>query len=279
MDKEIVLITGTSSGFGFMTALHLAEKGYYVIATMRNMNKKELLLSEAKYKRVEKNIEVHKLDVKNHTQILGLKQYIINEFGRLDLLINNAGYCLGGMTEFANTREWEDQLNTNVLSVVAVSKAFIGMMRRNRKGKIINIGSISGRFGFPGMAAYTTSKFALSGFSESLRLELAPFNIKVSLIEAGSFKTNIWEKSLTKVEFNQEQDYEPYMKFIYNSAKQTANTADNPMKVVQLIEKICKSKKPKFRYQIGKGVKTMLLIKLVFPWSLIEWVVIKRMKK
>lgn len=278
MNKEIILITGASSGFGYLASLHLAEKGYFVIATMRDLSKKELLLSEAKKRNVFDYIDVLQLDVTNSDEILEVKEFIENKYNRLDILINNAGYCLGGMTEFLDLNDWEQQLQTNVLSVVAITQSFIPMMRARRKGKIINIGSVSGCFGFPGMGAYVTSKFALSGFSESLRLELKPFNIDVSIVEAGSFKTKIWEKSLGTVELKLHQDYEKMMQFVYNEAIQSANNAEEPEKVIQLIEKICMSEKPRFRYKVGKGVKLMTFLKGILPWSLIEGMILKKLK-
>lgn len=278
MDKETVLITGTSSGFGFLAAIHLAKKGYFVIATMRDMSKKELLLTEAKKRNVTNNIEVLSLDVNNSNDIFEVKKHIETQYGKLDILINNAGFCLGGMTEFANLHEWKHQFDTNVLSVVAVTQAFIPMMRERRKGRIINIGSISGRFGFPGMGAYATSKFALSGLSESLRLELMPFNIHVSIIEAGSFKTNIWDKSLENVELKLHKDYDNFIQFIYKEAKQTAEQAEDPKEVILLIEKICRSKKPRLRYLVGKGVKLMVFLKAILPWSFIEAMFLRKFK-
>jgi NAD(P)-dependent dehydrogenase (short-subunit alcohol dehydrogenase family) len=279
MDKKIVLITGASSGFGFLTTIHLAIRGYFVIATMRDLTKKENLLVEARKRNIVDNIEVLQLDVTNKDDIFKVKNHIESKYGKLDILINNAGYCLGGLIEYANMDEWEQQINTNVLSVVAVTKAFIPMMRKRRCGNVINIGSVSGHFGFPGMGAYVTSKFALSGFSESLRLELAPFDIHVSIIEASSFKTNIWDKSLENVNLDCDVDYKSYIHFVYEQAKHTASTADDPQKIVQLIEKICRSKKPRLRYPIGKSAKKLILAKTILPWSIIERVVLRKLKK
>lgn len=279
MDKKLVVITGTSSGFGFLLALALATQGYYVIATMRDMTKKKRLLSEAKKQNIS-NLEVVQLDVTNSQQIEELKNYIETSFGNIDVLVNNAGYCAGGMTEHISMDEWIAQFETNVFSVVAITKAFLPMMRKQKRGKIVNIGSISGRFGFPAMGAYASSKWALAGFSESLRLELLPFNIYVSLVEAGSFQTDIWGKSLQNVQIKPEQEeYKEYLQFIYHSAQQTANQAEDPQKVIHLIKKICDAKKPKLRYQVGKGVKLQIALKTVLPWSAIETVFIKKIRK
>ncbi|MDQ0257916.1 short-subunit dehydrogenase [Evansella vedderi] len=270
MEKEIVLITGTSSGFGLLSAIELAKNDFFVIATMRDLNKKDNLLAVAEKMGVQDKIEIFKLDVTKVEEISSLREEVIKNYGKIDILINNAGYCQGGLTEILEQEAWKEQFETNFFSVVNLTKAFLPIMRKRKKGKIINIGSISGRVGFPGIAPYAASKFALEGFSESLRLELMPFNIKVSIVEAGSFKTEIWQKGLENVHTVKEKEYKPIINAIYNSAKQTAKTADDPSKVIQLIVNICRSERPKLRYPIGKGISSFIIVKNLLPWALIE---------
>ncbi|MBU9710183.1 SDR family oxidoreductase [Evansella tamaricis] len=278
MEREIVLITGTSSGFGYLTSVELAKKGYYVIATMRDLRNKNLLHSKMIDHNLVDNMEIFELDVTKDHQILKLQEYIMNKFGKIDILINNAGYCLGGISEYIASDEWRKQFDTNFFSVITLTNALMPMMRERRKGKIINIGSISGRFGFPGMAPYSSSKFALEGYSESLRLELIPFNVHVSIIEAGSFKTNIWEKGLANVIETNHKDYNELVQTIQENAEKTAKTAATPDAVIQLITKICSSHKPKLRYQIGKGVKSSIFARSILPWSVMEWIIKKQLK-
>lgn len=267
--KKVVLITGASSGFGLLASLQLAKNSYFVIATMRDMTKLHVLKDLAIEMSVIENIKILQMDVVNENQIEEVKQFIQTHYGQLDILINNAGYSLGGLTEFLEIKDWKEQLDTNLFGVIAVTKAFLPLMRHRRSGKIINLGSISGRFGFPGLGPYVTSKFALSGFSESLRLELLPFNISVSLIEAGSFKTDIWRKSLSNIALHEDNDYS-YLKNIYQTATETAENAADPGEVIKLILKISYAKKPKFRYQVGTGVRRMIFFKSILPWSVIE---------
>ncbi|MBU9721225.1 MULTISPECIES: SDR family oxidoreductase [Bacillaceae] len=275
--KQIVLITGASSGFGHLAALELAEKGYHVLATMRDSNKMQDLYRVAKTQNLASNIDIINLDVTDSSQINKMKEYIDDNYGTVDILINNAGYSLGGITEFIDMEEWELQMQTNIIGVIAITKAVLPLMRERRSGKIINIGSISGRLGFPGMAPYVTSKFALEGFSESLRLELLPFNIKVSIIEAGSYKTNIWEKGLRNVKIVDHPDYSQFFDKIKDNAQRTAYTASDPMEVIKLLVKICSNENPKLRYQVGKGVKLLILLKSILPWNIIERIIHRKL--
>ncbi|RNA70133.1 SDR family oxidoreductase [Alteribacter keqinensis] len=276
LDRQVAVITGTSSGFGYLTALALAERGYCVVGTVRDEESKQRLLREAESRGCGDCLAVLPLDVTDSRQVNDVRDEVKKRYGKVDVLINNAGYSLGGMTELVDMNEWRGQIETNVLGVVGITKAFLPMMRERRKGKIINLGSISGRFGFPGLAPYVTSKHALGGFSESLRLELLPFGIYVSLIEAGSFKTRIWEKGMANVTV--EKDYEQYISKLYVNAEKTVEKAADPLDVVKLIERICGAEKPKFRYQVGKGVGLGIWLKSVLPWAVIEWAVKRKMK-
>ena len=116
----------------------------------------------------------------------------MEDFGKVDVLINNAGYAGAGFVEEVSMEEYRKQFETNVFGVLAVTKAFLPLMRKQGQGCIINISSISGKVAFPGLSPYIASKHAIEGWSESLRLEMQPFGVKVVLIEPGSYKTNIW---------------------------------------------------------------------------------------
>ncbi|WP_216828561.1 SDR family oxidoreductase [Alkalihalobacterium elongatum] len=278
MSKEIVLITGTNSGFGYLSTLKLASQGYTVIATMRNLSKQTALRSEVKQKKLTDRIEILPLDVTNQEHIEQVQQYVERQYGKIDILINNAGYSTGGITELLDLEEWKAQFETNLFGVIAVTKAFLPMMRERRQGKIINIGSISGHVGFPGLGPYVSSKFALSGFSESLRLELLPFNIHVSIVEPGSYKTDIWEKALSKINLTTESEYDEFLQKIYAEAKRSGEQAACPDEVIEVITNICRSKNPKFRYPVGKGIRSVIFMKNILPWSWFEAIVRRKMK-
>ncbi|MBM7650211.1 NAD(P)-dependent dehydrogenase (short-subunit alcohol dehydrogenase family) [Bacillus ectoiniformans] len=279
MSKKVAFITGASSGFGFLTAIELAKAGIFVIATIRNVHAKDLLLTEARKHNVEENIEVLQLDVTNHQQLEHVKDHVLSIYTSIDYLINNAGYSVGGLAEDLSVEDYKQQFETNLFGVIAVTKAFLPLMRKQRRGKIINIGSISGSFGFPGLTPYVSSKFALKGYSEALRLELLPFHVYVSLIEAGSYKTNIWNKGLKGINLNVDDDYKPIMEMAYNGSIYARDNSEDPMEVVQLIKKIIFTPKPALYYPVGKGVKKMQFLKKILPWSIIEKIVRKKIKK
>lgn len=277
MNKEIVLITGTNSGFGLLTTLELAKNEYFVIATMRNLDNQHELIDKAKQLKIEHLIEILPLDVTNEQEIHSIIHYIDNHYGQIDILINNAGFCLGGMCELVAITDWKKQFETNFFGVVHLTQKVIPYMRKQKKGKIINIGSISGRFGFPGLGPYVASKHALEGYSESLRTELLPFEISVSIIEAGSYNTNIWKKALNEQRLETNEDYRELMKVIYDEATKTAENADDPKEVIKTILKICQTKKPKLRYIVGKGTKQMIFLKNILPWSMLEKLIQKKL--
>ncbi|MCU9613525.1 SDR family oxidoreductase [Caldibacillus lycopersici] len=272
---KTVLITGTSSGFGMLTTLALAKAGYQVIATMRDLDKRYDLQSIAKRERVDSLIHFVKLDVTNQQHIATVPREIEERFGKLDILINNAGYCHAGFFEELEATDWHNQFATNVFGPIQVTKNFLPLLQKGGGGKLIMMSSISGFFGFPGLSPYTSSKFALEGLSESLRLELRPANIWVSLVEPASYQTKIWEKGLENI--NIEADRPDYQNNILNEAMKSKNGGANPQEVAQLIVKICGMEKPKFRYPVGKGARSLSVFKRIFPWSWIEGIVKKKL--
>ena len=153
-------------------------------------------------------------------------------------------------------------------------------MRRQTHGKIINVSSISGKMGFPGLSPYVASKYALEGWSESLRLEVKPFGIDVSLIEPGSYNTNIWEvgQKLAEATSESESPYKEYMKKIEQHIHNGSEGFGDPKDVAEKIVSIAQSQHPTLRYPIGKGVKLMVLIKNILPWKWWEFLILRRFK-
>lgn len=280
MDKKIAVITGASSGFGLLTTLELAKKDYLVIATMRNLNKQEDLMSQATKLNLQQNITVQQLDVTDQNSIHNFQLYI-KEINRVDLLINNAGYANGGFVEEIPVEEYRKQFETNLFGAISITQLVLPYMREQKSGKIINISSISGQVGFPGLSPYVSSKYALEGWSESLRLEVKPFGIDVVLVEPGSYNTNIWEvgKQLATNQSETTSPYKEYMDKIQKHINSGSDTFGNPIDVSNKIVEIAESKRTNLRYPIGKGVKFMIFAKRILPWRLWEYLVLRTFKK
>ncbi|WP_018766026.1 oxidoreductase [Bacillus sp. 105MF] len=278
--SKIVIITGASSGFGFLTALELAKKDYFVIATMRNLNKQTELLSQAAALHLQQNIKIHQLDVTDQKSIHAF-QLFLKELNQVDILVNNAGYASGGFIEEIPVEEYRRQFETNVFGAISITQIVLPYMRKQKSGKIINVSSISGQVGFPGLSPYVSSKYALEGWSESLLLEVKPYGIDVSLIEPGSYNTNIWEvgKELAENYSESTSPYKAYMDKIQNHINNGSDTFGNPVDVARKIVAIAEAKNATLRYPIGKGVKLMIVAKKILPWRVWEFLVLRSFKK
>jgi len=178
-DQKIVLITGASSGVGQSTARLLSKEGHGVFGTCRNPARAEAIPS----------VEMLALDVCSDESVVACVKAVAARAGRIDVLVNNAAYELSGAAEEISLAEAKAQFETNFFGVIRMVKAVLPIMRRQKQGQIINIGSLAGVSSIPFMGFYSASKFALEGFTEALRLEVEPFNIHVSLTEAGFLKT------------------------------------------------------------------------------------------
>ncbi|MBK5474260.1 SDR family oxidoreductase [Bacillus sp. TH19] len=280
MNKKIAIITGASSGFGLLTTLELAKKDYFVIATMRNLEKQIDLISQATKLELQQNIKVQQLDVTDQGSIHNF-QLFLNEINRIDILINNAGYANGGFVEEIPVEEYRKQFETNLFGAISITQLVLPYMREQKNGKIINISSISGQVGFPGLSPYVSSKYALEGWSESLRLEVKPFGIDVALLEPGSYNTNIWEvgKQLAENQSDTTSPYKEYMDKIQKHINNGNDTLGNPMDVANKLVEIAEARRTTLRYPIGKGVKFMIFAKKVLPWRLWEFLVLRSFKK
>ena len=273
---SVALITGCSSGFGMLSAARLAAAGHTVYASMRNLQKKEALLVEVESRGGE--VKLLKLDVTDNTTIDDAINTIESERGRLDILINNAGYGLGGFFEDISEREFRDQMETNFFGVLKMTRRALPLMRRSTTDhgnvKIINISSAQGRAPIPGLGAYGTSKWALEGFSEALYHELAPFGIRVVIVEPGSYRTEIFTSNAHVAE-QADNQVSPYARFSVALRRKietmtkggSVGMGDNPEVVAELIEKIVTSRSPKLRYVVGRQARIRILLRAVLPMN------------
>jgi NAD(P)-dependent dehydrogenase (short-subunit alcohol dehydrogenase family) len=188
-EKSVALITGSSSGIGFETALLLARNGFHTYASMRNLEKSRNIIEIAN--RDELPLQVIQLDVDDDKSVKDAIYKIESEQGRIDVVVNNAGYLLIGPLEELSIREFKEQFETNFFGAIRVIKEVLPMMRKQRAGTIVNISSLAGRIGPPLNSPYVSSKFALEGLSESMAYEIEQFGIKVVLVEPGYIKTNV----------------------------------------------------------------------------------------
>ncbi|WP_332697718.1 SDR family oxidoreductase [Halalkalibacter lacteus] len=278
--KQTAIITGASSGFGLLTAIEFAKRGYHVLATMRFVEKAAQFNTLVDDKNLLKRIEAFPLDVTDSSSISALKKKV-ESIERVDVLVNNAGFAIGGFAEEVDIEEYRRQFETNVLGVMAVSQTVLPIMRKQRTGTILNMSSVSGKIAFPGLSPYAASKHALEGYTESLRLEMKPFGIQVALVEPGSYKTNIWTSGMKVSErsLGENSPYYDYMRTITDTLESGKNKHGDPKEVAMLVCDLASVKNLKqLRYPIGRGLKMTLLIKKWLPWQLWEKVVLKKLK-
>ncbi|MBW4083124.1 SDR family oxidoreductase [Paenibacillus sp. S150] len=276
---KIALITGASSGFGLLTALALARKGYRVAATMRDLSRQGELLRQAGEAGVADRLHVMTLDVTDPASIKSAASTIMEIFGRIDVLVNNAGFAVGGFVEDVAMEEWRRQMDTNFFGLIGVTQAVLPIMRGQREGLIVNVSSVSGLTGFPGYAPYAASKYAVEGFSESLRQELLPFGIRVVLVEPASFRTPIWGKGIEGMHSSAGSPYQEQLAEVLRYSRRSAETAPEPDRVAELIARITAMKAPRLRYPVGKGSRLLVIGKTLLPWKVFEGIVAKSLKR
>lgn len=275
---KMALITGASSGFGLLTALTLAARGWRVVATMRDLGRSVELERRAEEAGLLKAIDCRRLDVTDEEAVRSVVAQAVLDYGAIDLLVNNAGYALGGYVEDVPLQEWRNQLDTNFFGTVAVTRAALPAMRERGRGMIINIGSVSGRAAFPGYGPYAASKFALEGFSESLRHELAPFGVKVVILEPGSYRTSIWEKGLAGIIRPEHSAYSRQLDAVLKYSGKSAQTAPDPQEVADLVAKVADMASPRLRYTLGQGSRLLLWGRALLPWKWFERIVAAALK-
>jgi NAD(P)-dependent dehydrogenase (short-subunit alcohol dehydrogenase family) len=186
-DQKVAVVTGSSSGIGFETSLALARNGYLTYATMRNLQKSKALEGIARDENL--SLKTIEMDVDCDLSVKNAIDGIIDESGRIDVLVNNAGFGLFGSLEDLEMEEIKRQYETNVFGVIRVTKNVLPTMRLRQNGIIVNISSIAGLAGIPSQTIYCGTKFAVEGLSESLSFEVEPFGIKVIVVEPGVINT------------------------------------------------------------------------------------------
>lgn len=258
MQTKTVFITGASSGIGKATALFFQKKGWNVVATLRNPEREKELA-------VLPNILLLKLDVCDELSISLAVEKAVKHFGKIDVLVNNAGYGSLGSFESATQEQLKSQFETNVLGLMAMTRNILSHFRSNKSGVIINIASIAGRLGFPMFSVYNSTKFAVEGFSESLRFELESFGIKVKLVEPGPIKTDFYTRSMDLFDTESIDEYKDLVKNVTETMVQSGLKAQGPELVAKTIFKAATSNTKKLRYPVGGGAPAMMIARWILP--------------
>ena len=247
---QSIVITGASSGIGKATAKYFAEQGWKVAATMRNPEK-ETELTEID------NVSIYQLDVSDPASIANAAQQIISDFGKVDALLNNAGYGSYGILEATPEEKIRRQFDVNVVGLLLVTQAFLPNMRENGAGVIVNVSSVGGKVTFPLGTLYHGSKWAVEGLSEALSYELATVGIKVKIVEPGGVKTNF---STTSFDLNIEGSPEAYGPLVeqFVAAVQTVVIPSEASDIAEVIYGAVTDGTDQLRYIAGADAEQLI---------------------
>lgn len=251
--QKTILITGASSGIGRATAELFHQKGWNVVATMRTPEKEEALTKLD-------NVLVTKLDVQDVVSIENAVQQTIDKYGKIDVLLNNAGYGLAGSFESMSEETMKRQFEVNVLGLFSVTQAVLPHMRKEKDGMIINISSVGGRMTFPLFSLYHATKFAVEGFSESLQYEMEQIGVKVKIVEPGSVKTEFAGRSM---DFQHNEELTEYKELIEKvvggfEARRAEGAGSTPDMTAAIIYGAATDGKDQLRYRAGEDAEQLL---------------------
>jgi NADP-dependent 3-hydroxy acid dehydrogenase YdfG len=249
--KQTILITGASSGIGKETVKHFHSKGWNVIATMRNPdNEKELTTLDG--------VLVTKLDVLDLASINSAVQQGIQQFGKIDVLLNNAGYGAYGTLESFSRENIVRQFDTNVIGLLDVTKAVLPHFRQNKSGIIINISSIGGKMTFPLGTLYHGTKFAVEGISEALCYEVEQFGGKVKIVEPGAIATDFVGRSMDMSNDESLTEYQPLVQKLMAGVSHMFGNASPASVVANIIYEAATDGTTQLRYTAGEDAREMI---------------------
>lgn len=239
-----VVITGASSGIGKSVAEYLSSRGHVVIGSTRSLSGKSL-----------SSVELLELDVNDDNSVATFYNSVCRRFDKVDVLINNAGFVLSGPAESTSMAECKAQFETNYFGVVRMTNAFLPLFRRQKHGLIINVSSLGGLISMPYQVHYSASKYALEGYTEAMRMELAPFHINMCNINPGDLRTSftVNRRMTSRIETAYAKKFEQIMHIFEDEEK---NGAD-PIVVAKCVEQIINKKSVRMRYIVGKRSQTV----------------------
>ncbi|MEW6516743.1 MAG: SDR family oxidoreductase [candidate division FCPU426 bacterium] len=261
---KTVFITGSSSGIGKETALYFLEKGWQVVATMRHPEKRQTDLHG------RPGLDLVHLDVEDPASIRAAVQAAANKYPTLDVLVNNAGYSLSGLFENATAEQVEQQYRTNVLGLMAVTREFLPIFRKQRAGVLVNVASIGGRLTFPFYSLYNSTKWAVEGFSEGLHYELEDLNIKVKIIEPGIILTDFYDRSMVIPKQSLASEYGPLAERFESNMRKLIRGGSHPRVIAKLIHRAATDNSRRLRYAGGRYARFMLALRRLLPDRLLH---------
>ncbi len=267
-DRKIVLVTGASSGLGLATARHLSEKGCIVYAGARSF---KTGIAEQNVQEAGAALYNVYLDVTDEGSIESLTREIIRREGRLDVLVNCAAILMLGSVEDVSMEEFHRVMDTNLYGTMRMCRHVLPFMRKRKKGLIINFSSGAGLVGLPFQSPYSSSKFAVEGFTEVLRWEVKPFGIDVVALEPGDAKSGSHSYRLhAKNADSKESPYFSNFKIVTGKfASDEANGAEPALAAEKVYKIICKAK-PGIRYNVFRLVEKLLVVKMILPSKIVE---------
>ncbi len=266
-EKKVWFITGSSTGFGRELAEEALAQGYRVVATARKPEVLQNLVE--KYPETARAV---KLDVTKPDEVRTAIAEAVKEFGKVDVLVNNAGYGLIGAVEEATDAQFRHQFETNVFGAVDVMRAVLPQMREQKSGHILNISSVGGFIAFPSSGFYTASKFALEAFSEALSKEVEAHGIKVTIVEPGAFRTDFNGRSLAVAENRMAELYPSTDFFLGWLQENDGKQPGDPRKAAQAMIKVVESENPPLRLPLGEDAIVAIETELenvktdITPW-------------
>lgn len=250
---KTVIITGASSGIGKATTLAFASAGWNVAATSRNFKLNDF--------QAQSNVTTYIIDVTDTKSIIKTFAEVSKQYGSIDVVVNNAGYGLEGVFETLDDQNIKKQFEVNVFGLMAVTRQAILHMRSKRKGTVIQIASMGGRLSFPLYSVYHASKWAVEGFTESLKYELEPLGIRLKIIEPGVVKTRFYQKPVPPP---QGLGYDSFFHKITSRVNGGEDGVD-PELVAATVLKAATDQSKRLRYSVGSPAPMILFLRKILP--------------
>jgi len=273
--EKVVLISGATSGIGRATALELARRGYRVFAGYRQEARGTGLLIEAGKEKLP--LSILPLDINRADQIENAVKQVLSRTGRIDVLINNAGYGLAGPVEELDMTAIRAQFETNVFGHIRLTQAVIPSMRTAGSGTLLFMSSVSGRLALPFFSAYCGSKHAIECFAEALRYEMSPFGVRVILIEPGMIRTDFVRQNLilTRRSLEETSPYAKPARSVKERYWKKDASSPPPELVARRIARVLELRRPPLRVPIGRESSWLILLKKFIPARGFELLMIK----